>query len=397
MLAPATWPATPSTRRCSCRPPTWRGLANNRRFQGHRHPAGDVVGHDAAGPQRHRHVRLAQPALRLPGRLHGAAGGGGQRGAQRPHRRPGDRRDDHGQRDPDLQRRHRQRPGGPELRRRRAGAEILVSGGGACSTPPAPPSPPWRERTHRDPGQRQRRPQGQRLHPRPHPRRQRHQCPHPGQPGQHQRHARHAGDVAGNAFDSPLFVPATDVAQLANNRRFQDIDIQQGTWSGTTPLALNAIGTSGSPNLRDVFPAGFTVQQGAAVNVGPNVHIAVPAAGETITVNGTLTFNGGTGSDRVDLNSGGAAPAEILVSGGGAPAQRHRHRLHLPRRSRTHRDPGKQWRPVQRLRLTSAPSPASAAPMPSPRSPGPGSIDSLHFNRSLGLLPPSLIPVRRCQ
>src|SRR5262249_1594700 len=47
--------------------------------------------------------------------------------------------------------------------------------------------------------------------------------------------ALNAGDLVGNAFDLPLFIPAIDVQYLSgsanNNLRFKDIDIQPGTLS----------------------------------------------------------------------------------------------------------------------------------------------------------------------
>ena len=82
-----------------------------------------------------------------------------------------------------------------------------------------------------------------------------------------------AGDLTGNSFNSPLYLPAIDVQYLSgtgsNNLRFQDIDIQAGTLTSGQTLALNAIGTATTANLRYVFPGNFTVSSGATVTVGP--------------------------------------------------------------------------------------------------------------------------------
>ena len=73
-----------------------------------------------------------------------------------------------------------------------------------------------------------------------------------------------AGDLVGDGFDSPLYIPAIDVQYLsaAHNLRFQRIDIQPDTITSGQTLALNAIGTQTTTNLRYVFPGGLTVNQG---------------------------------------------------------------------------------------------------------------------------------------
>ena len=91
-----------------------------------------------------------------------------------------------------------------------------------------------------------------------------------------------AGDLVGNAFDLPLFIPAIDVQYLSgagnNNLRFKDIDIQPDTLTSGQSVALNAIGTQTTTNLRYVFAGAFTINQGATLAVGPNVPVLVGTA-----------------------------------------------------------------------------------------------------------------------
>ena len=70
-----------------------------------------------------------------------------------------------------------------------------------------------------------------------------------------------AGDLTGNAFDLPLSAPAIDAALLANNLRFQDIDIIGNLTTGQT-ATLNPLGTQTTANQRYVFTNIFTVQAG---------------------------------------------------------------------------------------------------------------------------------------
>ncbi len=91
-----------------------------------------------------------------------------------------------------------------------------------------------------------------------------------------------AGDLVGNAFDSPLYIPAIDVQYLSgtgnNNLRFQAIEIQADTIVSGETLALNAIGTQTTANLRYVFPGGLTVDQGGTVTSAASSRSSSPAA-----------------------------------------------------------------------------------------------------------------------
>jgi hypothetical protein len=107
-----------------------------------------------------------------------------------------------------------------------------------------------------------------------------------------------AGDLSNNAFDLPIFVPASAVPLLSasgggsDNVRFQDINILAGTLvSGS--LNLDAIGTGTTANLRYVFPGGFTIASDATVNVAPNVRISL-SSNQALTVNGAANFATGS-------------------------------------------------------------------------------------------------------
>ena len=96
-----------------------------------------------------------------------------------------------------------------------------------------------------------------------------------------------AGDLVGNAFNLPSYIPAIDVQYLSgtgsNNLQFQGIYIQPDTLTSGQTVALNAIGTQNTTNLRYVFPGNFTVNQGATLAVGANVPVTIgperPTAG----------------------------------------------------------------------------------------------------------------------
>src|SRR5262249_9760489 len=132
-----------------------------------------------------------------------------------------------------------------------------------------------------------------------------------------------AGDLVGNAFDLPLFIPALDVRYLSNNLRFKDIDIQPGTLTSGQSVALNAIGTHTTANLRHGFRSNFTRGTRATLAVGPNVNVQIASpkspSSVTLTDNGVLSF--GT-NDTVTLNSvanflTGTTTAQIVASAGG--------------------------------------------------------------------------------
>ncbi len=133
-----------------------------------------------------------------------------------------------------------------------------------------------------------------------------------------------AGDLVGNAFNLPLFIPAIDVQYLYgsanNNLQFQNINIQPVNLTSGQSVALNAIGTQSTANLRYIFPSNLTIGAGATLSVGPNVNVQLSISSTetsvTLTDNGILSF--GT-NDAVTLysSSGYGTTAQIVVSGGG--------------------------------------------------------------------------------
>ncbi len=144
-----------------------------------------------------------------------------------------------------------------------------------------------------------------------------------------------SGDLTGDTFNLPIYVPYGDVPFLANNASFQQVDLNAGTLK-TGTLDLNLIGNNTS-NLSYAFPGGFTVALGATMAVGPNVPVFIPASqnfaddgtvsfasGDTVTLDGACcsstqqiavagtltatdtTFNdNGTGTSNLSINSGG--------------------------------------------------------------------------------------------
>ena len=82
-----------------------------------------------------------------------------------------------------------------------------------------------------------------------------------------------AGDLVGDSFNCPLYLPEVDVQYLSgtgsNNAQFQDIDILAGSVASGQTLALNAIGTASTANLRYVFPGNFTVSQRGHLSRAP--------------------------------------------------------------------------------------------------------------------------------
>ncbi len=132
-----------------------------------------------------------------------------------------------------------------------------------------------------------------------------------------------AGDLVGNAFNLPLYIPAIDVQYLSgagnDNLSFQTIDIQSDTLTSGQSVSLNVIGTSSATNPRYVLPGNFTIDQGASLTVAANVPVLIgpnaSGGSETLTDNGTLTFT----NDVVTLNATNYAntTTQIVVGNGG--------------------------------------------------------------------------------
>ena len=124
-----------------------------------------------------------------------------------------------------------------------------------------------------------------------------------------------AGDLTGNSFNCPLWLPEGEVQYLSgpgsNNVQFQNIDILAGSVPGGQTLALSGIGTS-SANLTYVFAGALTVGSGATLSVAANLPVVIDP-GVTLTDDGTLTFAAG---DSVNL-AGYISTEQIVVGGGG--------------------------------------------------------------------------------
>ncbi|HZV04066.1 MAG TPA: hypothetical protein VE999_03160 [Gemmataceae bacterium] len=119
-----------------------------------------------------------------------------------------------------------------------------------------------------------------------------------------------AGDLTGNSFNSPLFVPEQDIQNLSNNALFNTINILGGSVAGGKTLALNAIGKVSTANLVYNFAGNFLIGSQGTVTVAPNVSVVV-GEGVTLTDDGTLNFKSG---DNVALNIG---TTQIVVGNGG--------------------------------------------------------------------------------
>ena len=68
-----------------------------------------------------------------------------------------------------------------------------------------------------------------------------------------------SGDLTGDTFNLPIYVPYGDIQILASNASFQQININTGTLASGT-LNLNLIGTNTS-KLTYSFSGGFTIAQ----------------------------------------------------------------------------------------------------------------------------------------
>ncbi len=124
-----------------------------------------------------------------------------------------------------------------------------------------------------------------------------------------------AGDWSGNKFDTTLFIPHTVIPFLSaagggsDNARFQDIYISTGALASGT-LALRAIGTETTANLKYIFNGNFTIPAGATLNVLAGVKAWV-ATNSALTVSGSANF--GVGSS-LTLWQTSSASSQLIVS-----------------------------------------------------------------------------------
>ena len=138
-----------------------------------------------------------------------------------------------------------------------------------------------------------------------------------------------SGDLTGDTFNMPVYVPYGDVQYLAGNVKFEQVYINANTLPAGQTLALNQIGTNTS-SLQYVFPGGFTIASGATLNVAPSISVLL-TDGQTITDNGALTFATGDsmnfysyyGASQIVVNGTMTATGDTFttLSGGGASIQ----------------------------------------------------------------------------
>ncbi len=110
-----------------------------------------------------------------------------------------------------------------------------------------------------------------------------------------------------STFNLPIFVQYNNVASLANNVSFEQVNINAATLPGGTTLNLNSLG-SNTTNFTYNLPNGFTIALNATLAFGPNVPVTMAYA-QTLTDNGTLSFASG------DTFSFQNTAAQIVVGG----------------------------------------------------------------------------------
>ena len=147
------------------------------------------------------------------------------------------------------------------------------------------------------------------------------------------------GDLAGDSFNLPIYVPITDIPLLAGNVVFQDVYINSANLASGTIDLTNTLSSSPSPQLLYIVittfeiksgatltvssdaslqinnGASITVDAGAAMNVGAASMVAQDTNNnyaEGISVDGTLVASGTTFT-----KSGGGVTAYIQVNTGG--------------------------------------------------------------------------------
>ncbi len=118
-------------------------------------------------------------------------------------------------------------------------------------------------------------------------------------------------DLTGDAFNLPVYVPALDIPNLANNLNFQAIEILSGSLATGQALSLNLIGTASTANLVYVFTGAFTIQTGATLSVAPKVNVEIDA-NVAITDDGALNVGSG---DTFVFEVGYETTTQIQVNG----------------------------------------------------------------------------------
>ncbi|MDV6033577.1 MAG: hypothetical protein F9B45_26495 [Phycisphaera sp. RhM] len=123
--------------------------------------------------------------------------------------------------------------------------------------------------------------------------------------------------VERNEFTQPITVSYThlqDPAHLADNLRFEDINILAGSLPTGETLDLNLIGTATTVNQRYVFPSGFEIQSNAMLSVNQGVSVLLKED-QQISVDGTLKFDNATSMVAEDGYSGQFAGISVNGTG----------------------------------------------------------------------------------
>jgi uncharacterized membrane protein YgdD (TMEM256/DUF423 family) len=106
------------------------------------------------------------------------------------------------------------------------------------------------------------------------------------------------GDVFNNAFDQTITIPLIDATLLANNYRFQDVEIQPGTLTTGQTATLAPLGTVTTVGQRYVVNAAtglYSVATGATLNITAGATVAAVETSSTpfgFAVTGTLHVSG---------------------------------------------------------------------------------------------------------
>ena len=100
------------------------------------------------------------------------------------------------------------------------------------------------------------------------------------------------GDLTGDIFSTTLTLPVSDVPLLTNNLTFNAVNITGGV-TGTTPVALDPLGTQTTVGQYYSIPSGLSVASGATLTIGTGATLYIPDQ-QTLAVSGTLNVTGAT-------------------------------------------------------------------------------------------------------
>ena len=84
-----------------------------------------------------------------------------------------------------------------------------------------------------------------------------------------------SGDLTNDVFNLPIYVPYQDIALLANNQSFENVNINGATMASGQTLALDLIGTVSTASLVYIFAGNFTVGTGATLSVGSGTSVLI--------------------------------------------------------------------------------------------------------------------------